>query len=91
MVIIENDKVIITSNIKNKSSNEIIFDYNKSLSREIEISDNSLLVETDTVSIKTSTELAQFVKTQKIDGVYYLTVPVNGKVLVNGASISIEE
>ena len=55
------------------------------------ISDNSLLVETDTVSIKTSTELAQFVKTQKIDGVYYLTVPVNGKVLVNGASISIEE
>ena len=39
-----NDKVIITSNIKNKSSNEIIFDYNKSLSRQIDISDNSLLV-----------------------------------------------
>lgn len=39
-----NDKIIITSNIKNKSTSEIIFDYKKSLSKEIEISDNSLLV-----------------------------------------------
>ena len=40
----DKDNVIITSNIKNKSSNEIIFDYQKSLSKEVDISDNSLLV-----------------------------------------------
>lgn len=39
-----NDKIIITSNIKNKSNNEIVFDYKKSLSKEVGVSDNSLLV-----------------------------------------------
>lgn len=40
----DKDKIIITSNIKSVSENEIIFNYQKSLSRKVGISDNSLLI-----------------------------------------------
>lgn len=40
----ESDKLMITSNIKTNSKSELIFDYQKSLSRLKRVSDNSLLV-----------------------------------------------
>lgn len=57
----KHDKIIITSNIKKKSHDEIVFDYKKSLSKEIEISDNSFLVILNIVSnITDSVLLAGF-------------------------------
>lgn len=46
--------------------------------------ENSVVVSTDTATIKIPFDKAQFVKTRVIDGVTYIVIPVDGAVVVNG-------
>ena len=46
--------------------------------------DNSVVVSTDSATIKIPFDRASFIKTRVIDGVTYIVIPVDGAVIVNG-------
>ena len=54
------------------------------------ISSPKVEVKTDSARIQVPAEKAAFIKTQIIDGVEYILIPVDGKVTVNGTEIIIE-
>ena len=46
--------------------------------------ENSVVVSTDSATIKIPFDRASFIKTRVIDGVTYIVIPVDGAVIVNG-------